>query len=89
MQSSSLPSDPLRQFRYTVFSSANTTEDEKEEYAIIARSYKIFEDSTIKRDQLSGESAEKYITELYALVEMCVHGELTPENTRGQVRDWY
>ena len=42
------------------------------------------------RNQLKGEPAEQYITELlYRLVETCEYGELTPEMIRRPISYWY
>ena len=38
-----------------------------------------------KRNQLAGESAEKYIMELYSLVENCDYGTLTSEMIRDRL----
>ena len=38
-----------------------------------------------RRNQLKGEPAEQYITELYRLVETCEYGNLTPERIRDRL----
>ena len=46
----------------------------------------IFERAKFNRcNQLPGETVEQYISELYALVETCEHGNLTKEMLRGRI----
>ena len=68
-----------------VLTSTNTTEEGRKEYSSVVAKFDdffkvrknvIFERAKFnRRNQLPGESAEKYITVLYQLVETCEYGE--------------
>lgn len=79
----------------TILCSTNATEDERKNYATVCskfdeffkvRSNVIYERARFnKRNQLPGESAEKYIVELYTLSRNCNYGDLTSEMIRDRL----
>eukprot|EP00731_Ephydatia_muelleri_P030587 Em0022g101a len=78
-----------------VLTSVGVKKKEKEEYEEVMRKLDkhfqvrrnvIFERARFnRRDQLDGETAEKYITELYSLVEHCDYGTMTEEMLRDRL----
>ena len=75
--------------------STNISSDDKKSYDRVLEKFNdyfkvrknvIFERARFnRRNQLKGEPAEQYITELYRLVETCEYGELTPEMIRDRL----
>ena len=75
--------------------STNISSDDKKSYESVlgkfndyfkVRKNVIFERARFnRRNQLKGEPAEQYITELYRLVETCEYGNLTPEMIRDRL----
>ena len=78
-----------------VFVSTGLTEDERKDYdAVLGKFDKyfkvrrniIFERARFnRRTQLEGETAEKYITELYTLADTCEYGDLRDEMIRDRL----
>ena len=78
-----------------VLTSANATEAERKVYATILAKFDafftvrrnvIFERARFnRRSQLEGESAEKFIMELYTLAENCAYGDMTDEVIRDRL----
>eukprot|EP00731_Ephydatia_muelleri_P022771 Em0015g354a len=78
-----------------VLTSVGVKKKEKEEYEEVMRKLDkhfqvrrnvILERARFnRRDQLDGETAEKYITELYSLVEHCDYGTMTEEMLRDRL----
>ena len=78
-----------------VLTSVGVKKKENEEYEEVMRKLDkhfqvrrnvIFERARFnRRDQLDGETAEKYITELYSLVEHCDYGTMTEEMLRDRL----
>ena len=78
-----------------VLTSVGVKKKEKEEYEEVMRKLDkhfqvrrnvIFERARFnRRDQLDGETAEKYTTELYSLVEHCDYGTMTEEMLRDRL----
>ena len=78
-----------------VLSSTNITEAERKVYATVMGKFEeffnvrkniIFERARFnRRNQLEGETSEKYITELYRMVESCEYGTMRDELLRDRL----
>ena len=78
-----------------VLSTTNITADERKDYVKVIEKFDsffkvrrnvIFERAKFnRRDQAEGESAERYITTLYSLIETCEYGELKDEMLRDRI----
>ena len=78
-----------------VLTSTNVTTDEKEDYETVlgkfneyfkVRKNVIFERARFnRRNQLKGESAEQYITDLYRLAKTCEYGDMTSQMIRDRL----
>ena len=78
-----------------VLTSTNISGDDRKKYKSVIEKFDaffkvrrnvIFERAKFnRRNQLPGESAEQYITELYALVETCEYGNLTDDMLRNRI----
>ena len=78
-----------------VLTSTNITTDEKKDYETVlgkfteyfkVRKNVIFERARFNhRNQLKGESAEQYITDLYRLAETCEYGDMTSQMIRDRL----
>ena len=79
----------------TVLVSTGITEEEREDHDAVIRKFEnffkvrrnvIFERARFNsRNQLEGETAEKYIMELYALADNCDYGEFRDEMIRDRL----
>ena len=78
-----------------VLTSTNISGDEKKNYEAVLGKFndyfKVLKNVILERarfnhrNQLKGESAEQYITDLYRLAETCEYGNLTPQMIRDQL----
>ena len=77
-----------------VLTSTNITTEERKDYETVLGKFneyfKVHKNIIFKRarfncrNQLKGESAEQYITDLYRLAETCEYGDMTSQ----MIRDW-
>ncbi len=78
-----------------VLASTNITEEDRKKFDVVLKKFDelfrvrhnvIFESARFnQRNQLPGESAEKYISELYHLAENCKYGAMKDELIRNRL----